>query len=92
MPIEIVVTLQNGKKELYYIPLALMRGEKEPENSYADYTKLPDWPWAQPSYKVQLNQNVNKISKIEINPDNRMIDVNTANNVWPKAVVAEEKY
>ena len=28
MPIEIVVTLQNGKKELYYIPLALMRGEK----------------------------------------------------------------
>lgn len=92
MPIEIVVTLQNGKKELYYIPLALMRGEKEAENSYADYTKLPDWPWAQPSYKVQLNQNVNKIAKIEINPDNRMIDVNTANNVWPKVVVVEEKY
>ena len=91
MPIEIVVTLQNGKKELYYIPLTLMRGEKEPESSYADYTKLPDWPWAQPSYTVQLNQNIGKIEKIEIDPSNRMIDVMPGNNVWPVPGLVEEK-
>ena len=92
MPIEIVVTLQNGKKELYYIPLTLMRGEKEAESSYADYTKLPDWPWAQPSYTVQLNQKIEKIEKIEIDPSNRMIDVMPGNNVWPVPTVVEEKY
>lgn len=90
MPVEIVVTLKNGKKEMYYIPLSLMRGDKEAATGYSDYTKLPDWPWAQPTYKVQLNQKSDKISKIEIDPSNRMIDVNPQNNAWPSAAYETE--
>ncbi|MBK7007578.1 MAG: M1 family metallopeptidase [Saprospiraceae bacterium] len=89
MPLDIVVTLNNGKKELYYIPLVLMREEKEPEVTYTDYTKLADWPWAQTVYKVQLNQPLSKIARIEIDPSNRMIDVMPDNNVWPRITKEE---
>jgi hypothetical protein len=66
-----------------------MRGEKEPEETYSDYTKLADWPWAQTVYKVQLNQPISKITKIEIDPSNRMIDVMPDNNTWPMIMKEE---
>ncbi|MBK8700242.1 MAG: M1 family metallopeptidase [Saprospiraceae bacterium] len=82
MPLDIVVTLKSGKKELYYIPLVLMRGEKRPDDDFDDYTKLPDWAWANRTYQIQLNQRMDKIEKIEIDPSGRLVDVRPGDNLW----------
>lgn len=82
MPIELVVTLKNGKTELYYIPLALMRGDKKYEGGHDEYVKLPDWPWAQTEYKIDLQTKRKDILKMEIDPSYRMVDVNRVDNYW----------
>ncbi len=82
MPLEIFVTRKDGKVDMYYIPLVLMRGEKKPEADQENRTILPDWTWAAMSYKIDLKCAKDKIEKIEINPDNRIIDVNQMDNLW----------
>jgi hypothetical protein len=82
MPLEILVTKKDGKKDMYYIPLVLMRGEKKADASFDQYYALADWPWANKTYKIDLKCPKDKISKIEINPDNRIIDVNPIDNSW----------
>jgi aminopeptidase N len=82
MPIELVVTLKNGKTELYYIPLSLMRGDKKYDGGNDEYVKLPDWPWAQTEYKIDLQSKRDNILKMEIDPSYRMVDVNRVDNYW----------
>jgi hypothetical protein len=85
MPVEVVVTTTKGKTETYYIPLIMMRGEKTD-----DWTKdenvsvMKDWPWTNPTYNLELDCPVDKIEKIEINPTVNFIDLNRANNSWPR--------
>ncbi len=82
MPLEITISLKSGKKEMIYIPLALMRGEKTQESKVDKFTTAIDWPWANLSYTLDLGCNKAKIEKIEIVPDNRIIDVNMKDNLW----------
>jgi hypothetical protein len=81
MPIDLVVTKKNGKKETYYIPLSIMRGEKKFKK--ADKMKLAeDWPWTHPGYFMEIECPLDDILTIEIDPSMRMADVNRSNNVW----------
>ena len=49
MPLEILVVLKNGETELHYIPISLMRGEKQ--NTYKMSWKVhPDWSWSHTDY------------------------------------------
>jgi len=90
MPIEVVVTLEKGKKEVYYIPLRIMRGEKPNEWSKdVDYNLMEDWPWTHPTYTLELECKLDKIQKIEINPSVNFIDLDRTNNVWPREKVEE---
>ncbi len=82
MPLDIVVTYKNGSKEMFYIPLDLMRGEKISEKSDEKRTILPDWQWTNKEYPFEINTEKSKITKIEIDPSKRMADVNSANNTW----------
>ncbi|MGJ1322628.1 M1 family metallopeptidase [Sphingobacterium faecium] len=85
MPIDLLVTYEDGTKELFYIPLREMRGEKPAEN-FKIYegikrTTLEDWNWTQPSYQVNLTK---KPAKAIIDPSLRLADVESSDNTWEK--------
>ena len=77
MPLDIEVEYSDGVKELFYIPLQMMRGEK-PGNSKR--TVLKDWTWANPSYKFTINRTREEIVSVTIDPKNKMADINKYNN------------
>jgi hypothetical protein len=81
MPIDLVVTLKNGSKINYYIPLSIMRGEKSAENGQKRET-LIDWYWTSPTYSVNINIDPESIESIEIDPSQRMADVDRSNNTF----------
>ena len=84
MPVDIVVTYKNGKKELFNIPLRIMRGNKPAENADMPQKVLEDWPWTHPEYSFNLPVGPSEIEKVEIDPAVRMVDVNRDNNIYPK--------
>lgn len=86
MPLDIVVYTKDNRKELHYIPLVLMRGEKDTIEEMDEYKLEKDWPWALLTYKLKLNHDVSNIDKIEIDPSGRLVDVNKDDNVWPRVV------
>ncbi len=92
MPLEVVLTTEKDKKEVYYIPIRMMRGEKPNEwPKDVDYNVMEDWPWTHPTYELELNCKLKNIKKVEINPAINFIDLNRNNNVWPRALVLEEE-
>ena len=44
MPLDVVVTMEDGSVKRYNIPLQIMRGEKKSDIYGSDFTVLPDWP------------------------------------------------
>ncbi len=64
MPIDLRVTLKNGKTEWYTIPLRQMRGTKA--NDINTYNELPDWPWTQTQYTAELPYKKSEIESIMI--------------------------
>ena len=74
MPIEIEVLYEDLPSENYYIPLSIMRGEKD--NSDNKLIILDDWEWVNESYQFDLDMSGKKIKKIEINPSGELADVN----------------
>ena len=83
MPLDILVEYTDGTKELFYIPLREMRGEKPAEN-YEIYqnikrTVLEDWFWTKPSYSFKLNK---KPTKVSIDPSLRLADIDASNNTF----------
>lgn len=81
MPLDIVVTYDNGDTELFYAPLESMRGEKPAENKIKR-TVLPDHRWVDPVYEFEIPARAKNIAKIEIDPSRRMADIDRDNNVW----------
>ncbi|MEE9439443.1 MAG: M1 family metallopeptidase [Saprospiraceae bacterium] len=85
MPLEIVVTPEKGKTEVYYIPLRIMRGEKPNEfGEDIKYQIMDDWPWTHPTYELEIDCKASKIKKIEINPTINFLDLDRTNNVYPR--------
>ncbi len=83
MPIDLVVTYEDGTKELLYIPLRMMRGVKPAEGDIKR-TDLEPWPWVLPSYTLELTK---PIKSVEIDPSKRLADIDQKNNFFSK-----EKY
>ncbi|MGY6649206.1 M1 family metallopeptidase [Wenyingzhuangia sp. IMCC45574] len=77
MPIDVTVTYIDGSQEKFYIPLDIMRGEK-PTNKV---TVLKDWAWGKPMYSFEVEK---EFKKIEIDPENQMVDVERENNILSK--------
>lgn len=77
MPIDLEVEYTDGTKELFYIPLQMMRGEK-PSNSPRKVVN--DWAWAYPTYTLSVNKSKNDIKSIVIDPKEMMADINKENN------------
>jgi len=80
MPIDVVVTYQDGTKELVYLPLEIMRGEKVAEKDAPKRVKSIAWPWTNPTQTLYLEKSFTSIKSVEIDPSRRMADVNVENN------------
>jgi hypothetical protein len=81
MPIDISVTYEDGSIENFYIPLQMMRADKPNPNPRQDWTVLPDWSWANPTYEFMI-ENDKKISIITIDASKLMADINLSNNTY----------
>ena len=79
MPIDVVVTYKDGSSELHYIPLDLMLAGKEQEGSMKQINH-PEWKWTHPTYTFESTQPIGAIKSIEIDPSQRMPDINRSNN------------
>lgn len=89
MPLEVEVTLTDSSSTVYYIPLEIMRGEKENEYSGKEWIQEEDWQWVFPEYTLTIDQPKSIIQKIEIDPSYRLADVNREDNVW--LVITEDE-
>lgn len=85
MPVDVEVTLQNGDKLRYHIPLCMMRGGKKSDSAWGAFQTLDAWPWVQPVYALRLPVGMAEMAKVVIDPTKRMADVARANNEWPAA-------
>ena len=79
MPIDVLVTFKDGTQEMHYIPLNLMYGEK-PAESAIPRTVHTEWKWTHPEYSFETPRNIYDIRSIEIDPSQRLADVNRSNN------------
>lgn len=85
MPMDVVVKLKNGKTINYNIPLVIMRGEKG-KDWYETLITLPDWPWTNPTYTFTVNEPLDNIEAIVIDPSTRLADVDLSDNTYPFTV------
>ncbi len=90
MPLDLMVTYKNGEKEVFNIPLDLMRGAKPNEFADTPYQVLPDWPWTNPSYEFVLEEKIKNIASIQIDASERMVDVDLNNNSWYQSKAEKE--
>ena len=90
MPTDVVVTYKDGTKEVHYMALRMMRGEKPAETNDPRVVH-PDWPWTHPTYEFSINKPVSEIASIEIDPSKRMADVNRENNAWTAEALDNKK-
>ena len=82
MPMDVVVTLKNGKQLYYYIPLNIMYGHKTELNT-EKVEVCKEWPWVHERYMLQIDKDIDKIETIEIDPSLRMADINRVDNIYP---------
>lgn len=82
MPIDLVVTYTDGSRELFYIPMNELMGIKPEEGDYLKRTDLPTWPWVNKNCRVQIPKPMAAIASIEIDPSQRMADIERKNNRW----------
>tara|TARA_B110000444_G_scaffold137343_1_gene128890 strand:- start:410 stop:2227 length:1818 start_codon:yes stop_codon:yes gene_type:complete len=83
MPLDVLVEFEDGSKEMYYIPITLMRGEKE--NPYPfSWNIKKDWSWSNPKYTFTIPEKRENISLITIDPSFYMADIDRKNNTYFK--------
>lgn len=86
MPIEVLVEYKVDKDktagELFYIPLDLMRGEKQDEAKFGKRTVMKDWRWVDKNYELVVSFKTKEIVKVTIDPSLRMADIQQDNNVY----------
>jgi hypothetical protein len=80
MPIDVVVTYKDSSKEMAYIPQYLMFGAKPAEDMSMKRTTFEPWRWTSPTYTFELNRRLLDIKSVEIDPSQRMADVDRKNN------------
>ena len=79
MPIEVLITYKDGTSELHYIPLDLMLGSKPAEGAINRIVHK-EWQWVAPTYTFETTKPLAALKSIEIDPSQRMPDINRSNN------------
>ncbi len=80
MPVDVQISFKDSSKELHYIPLNLMFGSKPVEDSAISRTIHEEWRWTHPTYTFTTNKKLAEILQVEIDPSQRLADVDKRNN------------
>jgi hypothetical protein len=63
-----------------YIPMYLMFGEKPVEDKSIPRKTFEAWKWTHPVYTFELNHKLSDIKVVDIDPSQRMADLERKNN------------
>lgn len=80
MPIDLQLTFKDGTKELHYIPMSLMYGEKPVEDAAVPRINYDAWKWTHSTYIIETSRKLLDFTTVEIDPSLRMADVDRKNN------------
>jgi aminopeptidase N len=80
MPLDVQLTFRNGDKELHYIPLNLMYGEKPVEDVAIPRKGYEAWKWTHNTFIIETSRKLADFSTVEIDPSLRMADIERKNN------------
>ncbi|GGF51028.1 peptidase M1 [Echinicola rosea] len=83
MPIDLVITYEDGSQETVYLPLVIQRGNKPEEEGMPKRILTQRWPWTNITKEVTIERPFSQIQKVEIDPSKRMADIDRENNVFP---------
>ncbi|MGI9532946.1 M1 family metallopeptidase [Lutimonas sp.] len=72
MPLDLLVTYEDGTTEAFNIPLTMMYGHKPTESKVLDA-----WSWVSPGYQINTEK---KVKRVQIDPKNLMADIDRENN------------
>lgn len=82
MPLDLLIAFEGDVQETYYVPLQMMRGEKENPYPTLKRAVVEDWAWAHPTYELIIDKPLSSIKAIVIDPSQLMADVDGENNVY----------
>jgi hypothetical protein len=80
MPVDVQLTFKDSTKELHYVPLNLMYGEKPKENDSVSRKVYEPWYWTNATYTIQTGRKLTDIVIAEIDPSQRLADIDRKNN------------
>ncbi|MCD2422796.1 M1 family metallopeptidase [Niabella pedocola] len=80
MPVDFLITFKDSTREMHNVPLDLMYQAKPAENKTIKWLVYQPWPWTNKYYTVETNHRLTDIAVAEIDPSQRMADVNRRNN------------
>jgi Peptidase family M1 domain len=80
MPVDVALQFKDGSREMAYIPQYIMFGSKPPEDKDVPRLEMEPWKWTHPTYTFEINHRLTDLKLIEIDPSQRMADVNRTNN------------
>jgi len=80
MPLDVLIQYKDGSKEMVYIPQYLQFGEKPVEDPGIPRTSFEPWRWTHPTYTFELNHRLTDVTILDIDPGERMADVDRRNN------------
>ena len=80
MPVDLQFTFKDSTKELHYVPLNLMYGEKPVEDPATPRKVYDAWKWTNEFYVVETDKKLTDIKSVEIDPSQRMADIDRRNN------------
>jgi hypothetical protein len=80
MPIDFQLTFKDGSKELHYIPMYLMFGEKPAEDASVSRKVYEPWKWTHTTYIIESSHKLADISIGEIDPSKRLADIQRKDN------------
>jgi hypothetical protein len=86
MPMDVVVTYQDGSQEMIYLPLVIMRGGKPAEAGMPERKHTEKWAWTDYSKEFLLERPISDIKTVEIDPSMRLADINRENNKFEVSV------
>lgn len=80
MPIDVQLSFKDGSREMHYIPLDLMYGEKPVEDPTIPRKVYEPWKWTHHTYTIESNRKLLDINLAEIDPSLRLADIERKNN------------
>lgn len=80
MPVDLQITFKDGSKELQYVPMNLMYGEKPVEDPTVPRKVYEPWKWTHSTYTVETTRKLADFTIVEIDPSLRLADVERKNN------------